>query len=166
VEGLFISQIDADYVRVVAAVAGGCGLLFLMFTLFFAVTMILRYTVRSERRKMSKAAPRRSIAGQGRGDGIFYAGLQPQSAQALVSSLSGVNIGASDVHLDTRGGGRGVYHNSGFDAEGPEGGRRGPIASTSSTGSDGSGTKGGPFEESYKPIEIKLKKGNVQTTDA
>jgi len=79
--------------------------------------------------------PRRSLAG---GGGVFYGGSEIQSDQALFApSLSATNIvgGASDVQLDIRGGGRGVYHNRAYDL-----GEAGDK-----TSADGS----------YKPIEIK-----------
>lgn len=87
--------------------------------------------------------PRKSLTG---GGGLFYGGNEVQSNQALFApSLSATNIvgGASDIQLDTRGGGRGIYHNRAFDSE--------PTGSTQATIS---------ADDGYKPIEIKSQAGN------
>jgi hypothetical protein len=150
---------DPNYVRMVAAVVSGCLMFLLLIVMFLIISLIIRFSVRAERRKLPKEGRRKSLGGGG-GDGQFYSGV-PYSAQALVSNLSGTSINAaSDVHLDAQGG-RSVYHNRGF--EGEELHRGGPIASTSSAGSDG---HDGHFEESYKPIEIGGKKKPTEHSHA
>jgi len=50
-------------------------------------------------------------------DGAFYAGLNPQSEQALVSSMSNQSLATSpsDPHLNVQG--SNVYYNRGFEVD-------------------------------------------------
>lgn len=127
----------------VAAVAAGFGMLFLLIIFFLVVSFMLRYAMRMERHKIPKTSRGKSLTG---GAVAFYGGQEVQSAQALFSSLSATNIvsGASDVHLDAHGR-SGVYHNRAFES----------VSSMPSSPDIGGGSGVNLYENAYKPIEIK-----------
>ena len=82
------------------------------------------------------------------GDGQFYEGLEPQSAQALVSSLSNVSIvtnSSSSDRLEFQGG-RSTYYNRGFEVDHDPAGV--PRAFIVAHGAHSE------HDEGYKPVEV------------
>jgi len=98
-----------NYTEVVAIICG-CGLSVLTVILFVGVGLVLKHL----RAKELARGPMR----HGQKDAAFYEGLNPQSAQALVGSMSNQSFGpsASDQHLSSFGG-QNAYYNRGFEID-------------------------------------------------
>jgi len=92
------------------AIIWGCILSALVVILFTGIGLALKHI------KEKELSGKPIISRRGQGDAAFYEGLHPQSAQALVGSLSNQSFGASpsDQHLNMTYG-RGAYANRGFE---------------------------------------------------
>jgi len=106
------------------AIICGCLLIALTAVLFTSIGLVLRFM-------KVKDGPGKSVmmGKRGAGEAAFYEGLNPQSAQQLVGSMSTQSFGSSPslVQLNAHGGGS-TYYNKGFEVDqGVEGGAHAPA---------------------------------------